>query len=225
MGKVIGAIGGSGRTKPLRRFKPVGFEGGGLSASFSGPRSNRILNLGEKPERQAAIFSVQEALRMGGSEIGRLRSQVTPGFGALTTARVNSLTSARQRAIGTLSENLRQRRVLGSSFAQDALARAEGEFGQQEAQIRAQSFLQELDLNTRLLDRETELFTNAAMTGLNNLNFEATLAANLAQNGTNALAQTAIQQSQLAQRQFENGLNFLGETITAAITRKPKPKS
>lgn len=83
---------------------------------------------------------------------GNLRTtgQLGAGGGAVREALLSDVRAGRQRAIGTIQENLGRRRVLGSSFGQAALAQAEREF----AEAEAQTFLQALDTETRLAASE-----------------------------------------------------------------------
>lgn len=85
------------------------------------------------------------------SSLTRNIAEVRPGFGRLTDARVQSVRNAGEAERSDLRSNLAKRRVLGSSFAGDALTRQGLETGQQEAAVRAQSFLEELDLETKLI--------------------------------------------------------------------------
>lgn len=124
-------------------------------------RFNAVNNVAQSYKNQGvglrgAIPGVQgyydDAIAGINTNLGR----VTPGFGDLTKARVDAVRNAGLSAKSDLRSNLSKRRVLGSSFGDDAIARTEMETGQQEAAVRAQSFLEELDLNTQLIqDRLT----------------------------------------------------------------------
>lgn len=85
-----------------------------------------------------------------GIQLGGLRDQVEPGFGKLTTARVKAVKDRRDEAIGNLRESLARRKVLGSSFADDAISRSELTFAQEEESARAQSFVEELGFSRQL---------------------------------------------------------------------------
>ena len=88
------------------------------------------------------------------NDLADLRGQLNPGFGALTTAGVNAIENQRVRSIGDLRESLNRRRILGSSFANDAIARVNAEFADREAEFRARTLLQEVDANRQLLQQE-----------------------------------------------------------------------
>lgn len=224
MGDIVGGLfGGSDSgdvASPVRNFSPATISAGGLVSSLGSVAGdkNRI-GVASGNDRQLLVRDLSDVFRNSANQIAGLRSQVRPGFGRLTESRVQAIENARRRSIGNLRENLQRRRVLGSSFGQDALARAEAEFAQEEAQARAQSFLEELDLSQRLLEKETESRANRFQTVLNDLNLQAEIATRLATNATNALSSTAQMEGQLlsegrAQNQdVSGGLLGLGAGI------------
>lgn len=79
-----------------------------------------------------------------------LMDRVKPGFGDLTDAAVTAIDRGRERATSNLRGELNKRRILGSSFANDQIARTELDFTEKEKAARAESFLQELDLTSQL---------------------------------------------------------------------------
>ena len=87
--------------------------------------------------------------RIGG-QFQTLQGQVSPGFGRLTEGRVKAVRDRRDEAVGNLRESLSRRRILGSSFASDAIDRQELAFSQEEGNVRAQSFVEELGLSRQL---------------------------------------------------------------------------
>jgi hypothetical protein len=206
--------------KALKKFRPTMMSGGGFQSTLTGKKNNQTLNLTSDVRRELAIGGVQSALMGGADALAGQRGLVNPGFGALTEARVGALDSARRRATGTLRDNLSRRRVLGSSFAADAMGRVESEFGRQEAEVRAQSFLEELQLTTNLIERETQFRTNAMATALDSLNFEASLATQLATGATAAMQASASMQAQLAQMQIGQMLDVAG-TLFGAYGPQP----
>lgn len=83
-----------------------------------------------------------------------LRGQLSPGFGALTESRVGAVRDAGQAGISNLRGDLARRKILGSSFASDALSRAELEVGKAVGEAKAQSFLEELEATSKILAQE-----------------------------------------------------------------------
>lgn len=98
-------------------------------------------------------LSRSELLR---SDIGALRSTLTPGFGRLSEERQKSIRDARDEAVGNLRESLSRRRVLGSSFADDAQARTELAFGRESGLAAAETFQQEALLQGDLLSLDAQ---------------------------------------------------------------------
>jgi hypothetical protein len=207
----------------LQNFRPVGLNAGGFNFNVNRER----VSGGSTPERRGLVTNLSNLFGQQAGQIRALRPQVAPGFGRLTEAGLATFGAARERleanrrrAVGNLRENLARRRVLGSSFASDALARADAEFEQeereltaQEAAFRAQSFLQELDLTRQLIGEEFTAARGAVQVFLQNLNLEAEIASRLAGSATNALAANAQMQSQLLQEQANNAQGFLTELM------------
>ena len=159
----------------LGGFKPGGFAGGGLTGGFSGGR----FSLTRGSELTGALDETNQAFKTASGDFRKLAGEVTPGFGRLTTSRLQNVENQRRRAIGNLRENLGRRRVLGSSFGQDAVTRAELEFSQEADRVEAESFIQELQMNAELLGKANEMEIQRSQTMLNQLNFESSMAAQL----------------------------------------------
>tara|TARA_Y100000310_G_scaffold20986_1_gene20316 strand:- start:1487 stop:2197 length:711 start_codon:yes stop_codon:yes gene_type:complete len=145
-------------------------------------------------------------------DIRGLRDQVVPGFGALTAARVGAVQDAREKAMSNLGDNLRRRRVSGSSFGNDAMTRAESEFGKLEGQVRAESKLKELAMTQSLIDRELQISTKAIQTELIQMLNEGKIASGLA--GVAQQAATDFTQilNDASQAQAELEMDILGNT-------------
>lgn len=142
------------------------------------------------------------------SKLSSLEGTITPGSSLVRKARLAQIENARNQAVGNLRDNLARRRVLGSSFGADALARTESEFAQQKSNAEAQSFLEEYQLNTDLLNREIGTVMTGIQKDLAELSAQTGLSLNFAQIGaqmTQASAALAQQQAQ-AQTDFWTGL-------------------
>lgn len=113
-------------------------------------------------------------------DLKTLQGELRPGFGLFTDAAVQAVNNARQRTIGNLRADLARRRVLGSSFGQNTLAQAEAEFGQKEAEVRAQSLLAEIQATQNVIKTQfdaiqTQVTNELAELGLSG-NFASALA-------------------------------------------------
>lgn len=213
MGKLFGDAGKA--SKPLRRFKPTEFETAGAKfRALPSERGSARVALERTPLISRQLGQIQSGALRAGEELGQLREQVAPGFGRLTEAGSAAIQNQRRRAISNLRENLGRRRVLGSSFGEDALARAEAEFGQQEAQFRAQSALQEIEASRVLAQQQFETSIQGAQTIINQSNFETGLASQLSNNISSTMA--GLAQAEAGIRADKQAA--IGALGTAAIT-------
>ena len=175
--KAIGSLFGGGSSSSFSSNGGVGpgfvpFSAGGLdlrispkgvltvgqstSSKETNPRTIAINNLIDSYGKQALGLrnTIPDINAFYDAAINPLSANIEglkPGFGQVTDARVNTIQNAGKRAESDLRGNLARRRVLGSSFANDDISRTRAEFAQQEANARAQSYLEELDAQTRLI--------------------------------------------------------------------------
>ena len=195
---------------PVKDFKPTGMSSGGFNFSFG----DGTVSGGATAERLGYVRGLSSNFSNQAGQIGALRPMVAPGFSQLREslgrnrdARLASIEDARSRATGDLRENLSRRRVLGSSFAGDALSRTDAEFQRERDRVIAETgvqeaatYLQELESTKALISEEFTLARNSIEVFLNNMNMEASLAAQFATGATNVLADNARIQSQLLQQ-------------------------
>ena len=177
-GRAVGRIFGSDSERPLSGFNPAGI-------NFN------------TPERRNLISGLQGSLREQAGELRGLIPLVQSGSGKLSQAASQAIGARRERSIGNLRENLARRRVSGSSFASDALARAEGEFAKQEGEVLAQTAMQELQLQTQLINQAFAADQNAFNVALQDLNVGAGLGAQLSAINTQVMGGNARLLAQL----------------------------
>lgn len=188
-----GLLSGGGKSAPQVNFTPPGFNAGGLSATFSGGN----YNVSPSADRTAAVGNIASTFGQQAGDIAGLRSQFAPGFSALRNAQLSQITSNRTAAIGNLQQNLQNRRVLGSSFAQDAINRTQAQYDQQQADTIAQTHLQELAASQQLIQQQYAAARGGFETALNEMNLEAGIAADLTKNASGALEKAAATQADL----------------------------
>ena len=82
---------------------------------------------------------------------GDLLPRVEQGASEMREARLNEIENQRQSTLSNLQDSMARRRLSGSSFANDSIARAEAEFAQQTAQANALSTLEEISATTQIL--------------------------------------------------------------------------
>ncbi|MBT8459789.1 MAG: hypothetical protein KJN60_08990 [Boseongicola sp.] len=175
----------------------LNFQGGGLTGANQG---NNFVVTPTDSRRQNNVNRQSRFFRNTANEFGNLRGLVEPGFGAITDARVGEIENARRRTIGDLRENLSRRRVLGSSFAGDQLARAEAEFAQKRANAEAQGFLEELEVSTQLLANETNANINSVQVLMDELNTRLGIASGNAAPLAQALANAGRMTAEIMSR-------------------------
>lgn len=219
----IGALGsalfgGGASTTPAN---PVtGINAGGITSTLkngsvgitsSGARSGLVGNI-------AATFPDQAAL------LSKLRMSVAPGMSAFRASRLAELEGNRRKATGDLRDNLARRRVLGSSFAQDSLTRANLSFAKEKDAIEADSFLTELQLTQQLTNAEFEARRGEFHTALDELNLQTEVATQLASGATTQLGANARLKADLdakaaagAGQFFGNALAPIGPAIGKAV--------
>lgn len=218
-------LGDTAVTKPLRDFKPVGFEAGGFDFSFKGSK----LIGGATEERRSLLGEASSLFKSQAGDIRSLREKVRPGFSefrkslaGVKEARLGRLGAAKTSSLGNLREDLARRRIQGSSFGQDAFGRREAEFSRLEDEIladtgiqEAETFMRELEVTRSLIGQEGELARAAVQVFIDSLNLEAGIATQLVTNATDALAGNAQVQAQMLQRQNDNATKFVTEVIGA----------
>lgn len=169
LGSALSALFGSGGKTP------TGLGPGLLPLSVTSPTRNMDFSIGPSGGVTSTLtrtpLGQQPFTQLTGIDQALMNefSRVTPGFGAITDARVKSVRDAATVARGNLRDQLARRRVLGSSFGEDAISRQEAEFAKVEAEERAKSFLEELDMRTRILDQRTKLNEQRVVSELDEL--------------------------------------------------------
>ena len=171
---IVGGASGASADAPeiLDEFKPGrifgGLKAGGLKFKLRGNRlitqrggrARRNRRQVEGVIKNTRRFGRQfqtERRRLGAlrQDLLGLRSEVRPGFGRLTQARVKAIERAEEKATGNLREQFGARNVLGSSFAAREEAGLTAEFGEREEEARAQGIIDEigatLGINQQLL--------------------------------------------------------------------------
>lgn len=207
------AIGGGSSKVPFGQTA-VDINSGGLtSKSFKGD-----VNLSSSPERQGIVGNIQRSFGDLSGELAALRGSVAPGFSDLRKSRLQAVENARLNAIGNLRDNLARRKVLGSSFGQDAITRAEAEFGQVQDRVEAETFLQELALTQDLIQKQYTAERAQFETGLNELNFQTEVGLKLAGKASDAYSAMTNTSMKLDAAAAEGAGKFAG-SIAAPLAK------
>ena len=154
VGKAVKSIFGggsdSGDRSPLIRNVNITSPGFKLTTVGSGDTSSTSLaRTGSLAQER---FGTRVPRILG--DIDTLRGTIKPGFSFVRDARLSAVQQARARALSNIKGTFSARRLSGSSFAAGAIANTEREFAQAEGDALAQSFLEELQANTAILNQE-----------------------------------------------------------------------
>lgn len=205
-------FGGGDTSLDLGNVPIVTFKGGGLRGTFNKDGDEQgAATITSSPFRRKQVRKLQRGFIREARQLGRLKRGFAKAGGRLRKTIKRQSFDQQRRTVGNLRENLARRRVLGSSFASDAIGRTDAEFAKQRGESLAVAKLKELDVATRLTQAQAVARRNATNVRLNELNLKAQLAANFQAN-----LQAAFTQSQATQQQLAVGiLESLGQGIGA----------
>ena len=206
--------GGSSASSGVSQTAMPNFSAGGLT----GKRARGTYTVSSDPARTQLVGDIRNTFDTQADMTAGLRAKVAPGMSDLRAARLQEIEMARSKAVGDLRENLSRRRVLGSSFASDALSRAEAEFGAQKSKAAAETFLQEMDLTNKLIQEEYSQRRAGFQTSLGELNLQAETATKLTGLASQHLAAAANLDAQLAAQSAAGFGRFFGDTFAKPIS-------
>lgn len=194
-GDLLGGVGdipdqvfGTNIPSELKDPRLTGFEAPGLGANFLSPE---LLKVMRSPETQEALSGISDAYRTQAQDLAGLRPLVEPGFGRLTESGIRAVRDARRKTVGDLRQNLAKRRVLGSSFAADDIARTEAEFAKKESEVSSKAFIAEMAMSQNLINEQAQAQANQYLQTLNQLNIESQIASTMASGVSNILSSNA----------------------------------
>lgn len=213
---IVGGVASAGASRLLggrQKFNPspVG-TGVRLQSPGFGFSNNTV---GITADRQALTGKLSGVFSDRAQALKGLLGEVTPGFGRLTKSRLAQLSDARNRTVGDLKSSLERRKVLGSSFANDTITRAEGEFARAEDEIVATSFLQEIDISINLVNQISEAAALSFQTILDDQDAAANLGAQLITGTAAAISQNNATRAELAVQSARGAGKFFEPAITA----------
>lgn len=166
-----------------------------LGSSFIDPQGTFQFNtdpyVWRQLDRQMSAYDRQY------QDLKGLRATVQPGFSVFRKAGLESIENSRQKTQSDLQHNLAQRRVQGSSFANSSFSQANADFAKTSSDFIAQTYLQELAATDQLTKEMYGSLAQEYQSALNQVNFEGTLAADLASKGSSILASVSETQGQL----------------------------
>ena len=226
-GAGVGLAGDSlfNNSNAIGNYKPYSFTSPGLSGTVNGT----TIDLTQSPEITSALTGIQSTSTNTNAQIQDLINRLGPGYNALTDVALKNLETARLKTVGDLQANLARRRIAGSSFANDALTRANAEFASQGEQIRAQNTLASIDATNKLIQQQHTNAIQSFSATLDQLNLEGATAAQLASGVSGIMSSNAQLQAQLnAQAQAGTGQLFgtiFGPALSGAVSNFLTPAS
>lgn len=189
---------------PQVNFKPQGFQTAGLTTSQSGGK----YNLTQTPGMQAALGGVSSTFGQAAQAFGKLGQTVQPGFSQFRQAGLSDIENARLASGSNLRDQLAQRRILGSSFANSALSQNDATYASAKADFEASSYLQELAASDRLTQEQYDAAVKQFSSVVSQMNFESGVAAQFTSQNNQINAQIATTNAQL-QAQSQAGMGKL----------------
>lgn len=206
VGGIVGGLLGGKSSAPQINYTPSGFNAGGLNATFQ----NNGYTVTPSSDRSALVGNIASTFGQQSNALSGLAGQIAPGYSALRQAQLSQINLNRNAAINNLSQNLQNRRVMGSSFAQDAINRTAAQYNQDQANTIAQTYLQELSAQNNLINQQYAAANNSFQTSLNEMNLEAGVASDLTSKASSSMASLAGLQSQLNAQAAQGGGLFGG---------------
>jgi hypothetical protein len=208
---VAGGLAASSLAGSPQTSSPLRLKAGGLGSTIKNGR----LTVKSNKAREGLISGISDLFRSQANTYGNIRGLVSPGFGALTKARVGTLENRGASRLSNLRDNLAKRRVLGSSFGQGQIQSEQRQLDQDIAEVRARSMLEELDLTTGLIEKQYTSDIAAVETILGELNLQAQFGQSLLTGAQTVLANNASIQSQLAVQNAQGFGAFLEPYVSS----------
>lgn len=198
---------------PTINYKPGGFFSGGLSATYGAGGNYRV---SESPELKSEIGQLQSTFGQEAKDLATLRGTVAPGYSLFRKAGLADIAQQGQANISNLRDTLAQRRILGSSFANSSLSQAQADIEKERTDFIAQSYLQELSASNQLIQEQYQAATQQYKVGIDQMNFEAGIAADLTKSANQTMASVATAQAQLDAQNAAANAAGMGKMIGTA---------
>ena len=187
------------------------FNAGGLRTSNTGG----VVTVTPSARRVGLIDALAGKYSTTAGQFGGLRAKLDPGNGLLTNSTRDLFRENRRRVVGSLRDNFARRRIAGSSFAADALSRAEAEITLQEQRAVAEAMMQEIQTSANLIASEGAASAASVEAQLHELNLQANIGANLATNYANAANALAKPLAEFNQSRLQNRGAMIADVIHA----------
>lgn len=203
--------------RDILTFRPRGFSSGDLTARFN--PSTGLFEITGSDRLRTLPRSLSQGFADRSSRLESMLSTL-PTAPRSTENAITALRGRRRAAVGNLRENLARRRLGGSSFAADAISRAEAEFAEREGLLRDElsqrDFQNELTLAQQrigLVDEITRANVSKVQSLIQGLGLDAQLSQPLLASIMGTSASNAAIQSELLGRSGAGIDRFFGPAI------------
>src|SRR4029078_12200679 len=176
---------------------PVTMKGsaGGLTGGID---ANGNVTLNRTGEAQDYMDSLRQGLSTDESAYAGLLGQIAPGFGLLSQSAEQTLQNAKAKSVGDLQAQLAQRRILGSSFANDQVASVANQYDQDIQRAKDEALVQELQMTQAVINDRVTARLNTVGTALNQINYESGIKAQLTQTAYTTMANAKLALADMA---------------------------
>jgi hypothetical protein len=185
--------GGSGA--PIKGFLYPYFSASGGGNVFN--PSNNTLSYDTSWGIDPAVSKLNDTFQQGAAAFGALGQTVQPGFSLFRQTGLQDIENSRQQTQSNLQQNLAQRRVQGSSFANSSISNANADFAQKSADFIAQSYLQELQASMQTTQAQYDMSTKGYNAVLQQMNVNDAMAAQMSSQMAGVMASVAETQGSL----------------------------
>lgn len=196
----------TGTSSPPQRMT-AGVQTPGFRLNASGSSEDGVggTNVSLEPYGMArAAFNVRFPQILGTYDT--LLKNMAPGFSLVRAAREDAIRKAGSEAYGSLRQDLTNRRVMGSSFANAQLGAVQSDVEKQSRDAAAQSFLDETNATASLIQKESDDLFRQLARELDELKVATGYSTSLGQ----MISQNANFQQLMAQQAATSAGNALG---------------
>lgn len=190
-----------------------GWSGGGMTGSYD---ANGNATVSMDPSRSGIVNGLSNVFGEQLAKLNDLAGKIAPGFSDMRTAALTDLENQQKSAIGNLRQNLENRRVLGSSFAQDAVTRANASFANQRAETSSDLYMKELAATNDLIKQQSEAGVQQMQTYLTQMNLEAGMAGAMSEQATSVMSAASQLKAQLLAQLAGGAQSQMGENMRTA---------
>lgn len=207
----LGSLFGGGSSTPQVTFNPTPVAnntGFGVSGG----------NVTQSPTLQSNIGNLSSTFLGQSTALGSLANTVDPGFSQFRKAGLRDISNTFKSNLSGLKQNLAQRGIAGSSFANSSITNAYATEAQNKADFEASSYIEELNSKFQLIQSQYAAQTQAYSTAITQSNIETATAAQLTASNNQIGASIAEANAQLTAQAQQGAGSFLGSIIGAGAS-------